>query len=277
MIRTLWLMAVLAAVASTAAAQSIQLAPLENTQAPADSQEGEVVWLPNYHFHLNMAHLSSDDPRYVWDANYGGEFGIVAVGRTQLTFVANYQAGLGDEFHPFDPNQGNYTLDGVLSTRVKGFYVAGVFHHLSRHLADRAKRPPVDWNMFGGRVGATFKQNDTDIDARLDLFGTILKTNVDYNWEMHAGVRAHHRIYGTLGVMGAGTLRVVGTNGLANRGNQTGGRGEGGLRVSGKAATVELYLAIERVIDPYPTPLFNNIGYANTATFFSVGMRLLSR
>jgi len=42
----------------------------------------------------------------------------------------------------------------VLSTRVKGFYVAGVFHHLSRHLADRAKRPPVDWNMFGGRVGA---------------------------------------------------------------------------------------------------------------------------
>jgi hypothetical protein len=47
--------------------------------------------------------------------------------------------------------------------------------------------------------------------------------------------------------------------------------------VSGKAATVELYLAIERVIDPYPTPLFNSITYANTATFASVGMRLLSR
>lgn len=277
MMRTLCLMAALAAVGSPAAAQSIQLAPLENTQAPADNPEGEIVWLPNYHFHLNMAHLSSDDQRYVWDANYGGEFGIVAVGRTQLTFVANYQAGLGEEFHPFDPNQGNYTLDGVLSTRVKGFYVAGVFHHLSRHLADRAKRPPVDWNMFGGRVGATFKRNDTDIDARVDLLGTILKTNVDYDWELHAGVRAHHRIYGTLGVMGAATLREVGTNGLANRGNQTGGRGEGGLRVSGKAATVELYLAIERVIDPYPTPLFNSIGYANTATFASVGMRLLSR
>jgi hypothetical protein len=284
MMRTLCLAVAfaLAAAAGTATAQSIQLAPLENVQAPADNPEGQIVWLPNYHFHLNMAHLSSDDQRYVWDANYGGEFGIVAVGRTQLTFVANYQAGLGEEFHPFDPVQGNYTLDGVISSRVKGVYVAGVFHHLSRHLADRAKEPPVDWNMFGGRVGATFKRNDTDIDARFDLLGAILKTNVDYNWEMHAGVRAHRRIYGTLGVMAAATLREVGTNGLANRGNQTGGRGEGGLRVSGKAATIELYFAVERVIDPYPVGLLGTAAlsttpYVNTATYASVGMRLLTR
>ena len=271
MMRSLCLAAALAAAASTATAQSIQLAPLENVQAPPDNPEGAVVWLPNYHFHLNMAHLSNDSPRYNWDANYGGEFGIVAVGRTQLTFVANYQAVLGDEFHPFDPNQGNYTIDGVLSSRAKGFYVAAVFHHLSRHLADRAKRPLVDWNMFGGRVGALFKRNGTDVEARVDLLGAILKTNVDYNWEMHAGVRAHHRVYGTVGLIGSATLREVGTNGLlGNRGTQTGGRGEGGLRVSGKAATVELYLAVERVIDPYPTEF-------GTASYASVGMRLLTR
>ena len=270
MMRAVCLAAALAAAASTATAQTIQLAPLENVQAPADNPEGAVVWLPNYHFHLNMAHLSHDSPRYSWDANYGGEFGIVAVGRTQLTFVANYQAGIGDEFHPFDPNQGNYTLDGVISSRVKGFYVAGVFHHLSRHLADRAKRPPVDWNMMGGRVGSVFKRGDTDVEARVDLLGAILKTNVDYDWELHAGVRAHHRIYGTFGVMGAATLREVGTNGLGNRGTQHGGRVEGGMRVSGKAATIELYLATEKVIDPYPTEF-------GSATYASVGMRLLSR
>ena len=98
MLRTLWLAAVFAAAVSTATAQSIQLAPLQNTQAPLDNPEGTVVWLPSYDFHLNMAHLSSDSPRYNWDANYGGELGIVAVGHTQLTFVANYQAVLGDEF-----------------------------------------------------------------------------------------------------------------------------------------------------------------------------------
>ena len=268
--RTLCLAAVLAAAAGTAAAQSIQLAPLANVQAPTGNPEGAVVWLPNYHFHLNMAHLSHDSPRYSWDANYGGELGLVAVGRTQLTFVANYQAGLGDEFHPFDPNQGNYTIDGVLSTRVKGVYVAGVFHHLSRHLADRPKRPPVDWNMIGGRVGTIFTRAGTEIEARFDVLGAILKTNVDYDWEMHAGVRVHHRVYGTLGLIGGAMLREVGTNGLGSRGNQTGGRGEGGLRVSGKAATIELYGAVERVIDPYPTEF-------GTTSYASVGMRLLTR
>jgi hypothetical protein len=266
----LFLAAVLAAAASPAMGQSIQLAPLENTQAPVDNPEGAVVWLPNYKFHLNMAHLSDESPRYNWDANYGGELGIVAVGRTQLTFVANYQAVLGEEFHPFDPNQGNYTVDGVLSSRIKGFYVAGVFHHLSRHLADRPKRPPVDWNMMGGRIGGIFKSGGTDVEARFDLLGAILKTNVDYNWEMHAGARAHHHVYGTFGLIGSAMLRQVGTNGLGNRGTQTGGRGEGGFRISGKAATIELYLAAEKVIDPYPTEF-------STANYASVGMRLLTR
>jgi hypothetical protein len=270
MIRTLCLAAALFAAAGAATAQTIQLAPLENSQAPADIPDGTLVFLPSYHFHLNMSHLSDPDPRYVWDANYGGEFGIVAYGRTQLTFVANYQAVLGEQFHPFDPNQGNYILDGVLSTRFRGLEVAGVFHHLSRHLADRAKRPPVDWNMMGGRVGTHFTRGGTDIEARLDLQGAILKTNVDYDWELHAGVRAHHRLFGTLGVIGAAQIRELGVDGTRNRGNQTGGRGEGGLRVSGKAATIELYLAVERVIDPYPTEF-------GAGTWASVGMRLLSR
>jgi hypothetical protein len=275
MMRSLWLAAALAVVASAATAQSIQLAPLANAQAPTDNPEGALVWLPNYHFHLNMAHLSDEDERYNWDANYGGELGIVAVGRTQLTFVANYQAVLGEEFHPFDPNQGNYTIDGVLSTRVKGFYVAGVFHHLSRHLADRPKEPPVDWNMMGGRVGTMFTRGGTDVEARFDLLGAILKTNVDYDWEMHAGVRVHRRVYGTAGWIASAMLREVGTNGRGNRGNQTGGRVEGGLRVSGKAATIELYLAAERVIDPYPIPL--PTPWLGTASYASVGMRLLTR
>ena len=270
MMRSWCLVALLLATGRVASAQSIQLAPLENTQAPADIPDGAVVFFPTYRFHLNMAHLSSDSPRYNWDANYGGELGIVAYGRTQLTFVANYQAGLGEEFHPFDPNQGNYTIDGVLSTRVKGFYAAGVFHHLSRHLADRPKRPPVDWNMMGARVGTMFARGGTDVEARLDFLGAILKTNVDYNWELHAGARAHRRVYGTVGLLGSAMLRKVGTNGLGNRGTQTGGRGEGAVRVSGKAATIELYLAVERVIDPYPTE-FGSVSYA------SVGMRLLTR
>ena len=75
--------------------------------------------------------------------------------------------------------------------------------------------------MMGGRIGHIFTSGGTDVEARFDLLGAILKTNVDYNWEMHAGVRAHHHVYGTLGLIGSAMLRQVGTNGLGNRGTQT--------------------------------------------------------
>jgi len=224
---------------------------LAQSIAPPQKTDGFQLF-PRYDFHLTAEHLSHDDPRYVWDMNYGGELDLFGYRSTRLTFVANYQAGLGEEFHPFDPNQGNYTIDGVLSTRVKGFYVAGVFHHLSRHLADRPKRPPVDWNMFGGRVGAVFNRNGTDVEARVDLLGAILKTNVDYNWEMHAGLRVHHHVYGTFGLIGSATLREITTNGLGNRGTQTGGRLEAGVRLNGRGAAIELFIGIERRLDADP-------------------------
>ena len=62
-----------------------------------------------------MEHLFSEDPRFVWDANFGGELDMVDYGRGRATFVANYQTILGSEFRAFDPNQGNYILEGSTS------------------------------------------------------------------------------------------------------------------------------------------------------------------
>ena len=251
MIRTWWLALLVLAAGRVTSAQSIQLAPLAHTQAPADNPEGTFVFLPSYHFHLNMAHLSSDSPRYIWDANYGGELGIFAYGRTQATFVANYQAVLGEEFHPFDPNQGNYILDGVLSTRFKGVYVAGVFHHLSRHLADRPKEPPVDWNMVGGRVGTQFTRGGTDVDARFDLLGSIVKTNVDYDWEMHTGALVHRRVLRHVRPhrRRAAALHRAPTT-FATAATRLAAAAKAASGSAGEPCTVELYLAVERVDRP---------------------------
>ena len=80
MMRTLCLAAAFAAAAGTCHGPVDPARRLShNTQAPADNPEGAVVLLPRYHFHLNMAHLSNDSPRYNWDTNYGGELDIVAV------------------------------------------------------------------------------------------------------------------------------------------------------------------------------------------------------
>ena len=72
------------------------------------------------------------------------------------------------------------------------------------------------------------------------------------------------------GVLAAGHVRWLGTDGSLDRGTQTGARAEGGVRFSGKGAAVELFVAVERRIDPYP--LESGIG-----TWAGAGFRLLSR
>ena len=263
MIRRLLLAMALAAYANSAAAQST--AP--QTQPPATR---EIEFLPGYDFHLNMEHLSHDDPRYVWDTNFGGELGIIGYGSSRITFVANYQAILGEEFHPFDPNQGNYILEGDLTTAFAGLEVGGVFYHQSRHLADRPKRQPVDWNMVGGRVRKRLVRGPTRVDARVDLRGAILRTYVDYRWELDCGVTARHQLRSAVDVIGAVSLRHMGVDGSRDRGGQTGYRGEGGMLFTGRAGAVELFLAVERRIDAYPLEF-------GSETWTSVGMRLLSR
>jgi hypothetical protein len=51
---------------------------------------------------------------------------------------------------------------------------------------------------------------------------------------------------------------------------QTGFRAEGGVRIEGRGAASELFVAGERRIDPYPL----EFGHA---TWFTAGFRLLSR
>jgi hypothetical protein len=77
---------------------------------PPDNPEGAVVWLPSYHFHLNMA-TSGARARATTGTPTTAASSASSRWGGRLTFVANYQAVLGDEFHPFDPNQGNYTID----------------------------------------------------------------------------------------------------------------------------------------------------------------------
>ena len=63
-------------------------------------------------------------------------------------------------------------------------------------------------------------------------------------------------------------LRVVGTDGTRGRGTLVGVRSEGGVRLAGTGAVVELFVAVERRIDPYP------IQFAS-ATWLAAGFRLL--
>ena len=91
-------------------------------QTPDDDQPepAQVQLLPRTEFRLSAEHISAENLMFVWDMNFGGELDVIDYGTGRATFVANYQAILGDEFRYFDPNQGNYILIGSAAMRTRG-------------------------------------------------------------------------------------------------------------------------------------------------------------
>ena len=229
-----------------------------------------VEFLSRAVFYMSAELLADEDPRLVWDTNFGGELDVIDYRAGRLTFAANYQAILGEELRAFDPNQGNYILEGAASARLQQVEIAGVFYHQSRHLADRPKVDPIDWNMIGGRVRGTFLAGAMYFDARADLRTAIQRSFVDYEWEFDGRVRGDRLLRPGVGVLVAAWVRHLGVDGSRNRSGQTGLRGEAGLRFEGGAGAAELFVAAERRIDPYPLEF-------GSAVWVSAGFRLLSR
>jgi hypothetical protein len=223
---------------------------------------------PRYDFHLQAEHLSGDDPRFVWDADFGGEIDAVDYDYGRFTFWANYEVVMGEELRIFDPNQGNYILAGSLSLRTRAVEVAGVFYHQSRHLSDRVKVPPVDWNMMGGRIIHERASGAIEWRGLADLRKMIQRSEVDYEWELDTDARLRVALRPRVKFITGGGVRVLGVDGSRGRGTQAGYRAEAGVRVEGEAGAFELFVAGERRIDPYPVEF-------GTATWVKAGFRIL--
>ena len=172
-----------------AACLLLMLAAVHPAAAQTPTQTS-VTFVPRYEFHLGAERLAQSDPRFVWDTNFGGSIDFVDYGLGRTTFTANYEAVLGQEFRTFDPNQGNYLLDLSSSVRAGGVEVAGMLHHTSRHLSDRPKRFPVDWNMLGVTLRHETRHGALTLVTGGDVMRTILKSYVDYDWEANGRVEA---------------------------------------------------------------------------------------
>src|SRR3990170_4410457 len=93
-----------------ATAEAVAQQPLADP--PSTSQ-----FMSRYDFHVAAAALASDDQRFTWDTHLAAEVDLVDYVQGRLTFLADYQALLGEEFRPFDPYQSNYTLAVSASVR----------------------------------------------------------------------------------------------------------------------------------------------------------------
>jgi hypothetical protein len=238
--------------------------------ATAPPSGDRVVFLPRFDVYVEASHLVSDDERYVWDARYAGEFDVVDYGIGRTTLFATYHVVLGEEHQLFDPNQGNYILGGRSSIRIGGTEVSGVFYHQSRHMADRVRPFTVAWNMVGGRVARPVSVRRLSLDPRVDVRGVTQHSFVDYRWEVEADVAATYPLTPHVAFISDGNLRRLGVDGTAGRGTQTGARGEAGVRLAGRRGAVDLFVAAERRVDPYPLE-------RGTVAWLSAGFRVLTR
>ena len=242
-------------------------------QQPLASPPTSPQFLSRYDFHLSAAALANDDQRFSWDTHFGGDIDIVDYVYGRASTVMDYEAVLGNEFRPFDPNQGSYILELSTSYRIKRTEVAAIFHHVSRHLSDRPKAIPVAWNVLGVRVlhAATLKKATIDMVA--DFGGTTQKVNVDYRWSGNVDVVVRRQVAPRAAVFASGSghlMSVIPSPPLAKRHTQTGGVVEGGLRFIGEAGVGELFVGYEHRFDAYP------LGFARER-WFMVGFRVLRR
>jgi hypothetical protein len=236
-------------------------------QAPAGAEI-----LSRYDFHLTASALASNDPKFSWDTHFGGSLDLVdyVVGRAAI--LADYEAVVGNEYRLFDPNQGNYVLEASSSARIgSSTEIVGVFHHVSRHLSDRPKVFAIAWNVLGGRMLHQVVIRGVTIDIDLEGGKVVQHAYVDYKWIGELRAQVARPLNQRVGIYGRGDAQWFGMTGeVADRGSQAGGELEAGLRVNGRAATLELYVGVERRVDAYPLD-------RQPRNWALAGFRLLSR
>lgn len=231
-------------------------------------------FLSRYDFHMSVYKLiGEEDPaeRFSWDTHFGGSFDLIDYYFGRATVNIDYEAVLGHEYRPFDPNQANYMLEASLSARIGKTEVAGVFHHMSRHLSDRPKPNAVAWNAPGGRLLRRFTANDVTIDTAIDIGRVIQHSFVDYTWIGEGDVLVRRPVSPRVGIFAHGSGQFFFVNGtIPDRGTQVGTLLEGGIRVAGRGGALEAFAGFERRVDAYPLERVPQ-------NWVLAGFRLLSR
>ena len=201
--------------------------------------------------HLNGADA---DTRFNWDADLAIDVDVVDAGYFRGNLFINIETIIGNEFRGVDPNQNNYTADLSVFTRLPKGELSTTFHHVSRHLADRATDKSVSWNMFGVGYGNTFTLGNLNLDAGVRALWTVERAGVDYDAQYGGYLKVIRPFNDRLALIGTIDGVSVRIDPFArNRSGYEGGQLEAGLRITTGVATVDLLVGHERRIDATST------------------------
>ena len=240
------------ALAAAAALVAVAALPVR-AQSVVSAPPSHPEFLPRFDFQIVGAGLADDDPHFSWDTHWTGDFDLIDYVYGRLGFRADYETILGQEFRPFDPYQSNYYLSVSASFRRGSNEWALLFHHVSRHLGDRPKRDPVAYNAWIVRLLKRIERASGTIDVTGNLGPVVARAWVDYNWLGNVDVMVRRPLRSTRALYGRGYGETYGVDeDVAGRGQQWGGRLEAGVRFTGKAAAIDVFGGVERMIDANP-------------------------
>jgi hypothetical protein len=240
-------------------------------QEPLPNPPSTPEFMSRFAFKMWAAGLSYDDPRFKWDTHWAGDFDLVDYMYGRATFVADYQALLGNEYRPFDPYQSNYLLEAAGSIRFPQVEMFVVLNHVSRHLGDRPKRIAVAENSLGPRFLRRFASGGTTFDVRADWRKVIERAYMDYDWIGAGDLTVRHPVSKRAALYGlaAGETYVIDKS-ISTRDTQNGGRLEAGVRVQGAVAAMDFFGGVQRMVDADPLD-------RTTRTWAYAGFRLVGK
>jgi hypothetical protein len=238
--------AFLAFAATTATAQT---APL-----PGDARGDRTGLLTRAAFFLSLAGMETEDPRFSVVQRSRADVDFADYGRGRINFLFDGELVMGSERRTFDLNQANVIFEASASVRIATVEVAGVVHHVSRHVVDRAFDRVPAWHTIGVRGTRVFSAPRSALAVTLEYGHVVQHTFVDYTSIGQATIRFDERLGGVAHVFAMGAGEIVGVDSsVSNRDRQTGARLEGGVHLPSPHAAADFYAAWERRVDGYPT------------------------
>ena len=189
-------------------------------------------------------------PRFDWDVDFRFDADLLDFGFVRANVLAQVETIVGSELRDVDPNQNNYTADFTLFFRLPRGELGATFHHVSRHLADRADRGSVSWNMVGVSYGERFAIGPARLDAGVRALGTTERAGVDYTAQIEGYGALELPLNPKLSLIAAaGVVAAPVERAMFDRGMRRGGRLSGGVRLPAPAGAVDLYAGWEQRID----------------------------
>ena len=205
-------------------------------------------------FFLSLAKLESEDPRFAWVHRDRADVDLAAYGRGRVNLLIDTELVMGNERRSFDLNQANVMFEASGSWRAGPIEIAGVAHHVSRHVVDREFDRVPAWHTIGVRGVGLVSGPRASAAFGFEYGHVVQHTFVDYSWTSQLTIRFERTFESDARLFASGSAGLVGVDpSVLHRDSQSGGRVEGGMRLPPRRAALEIYAAWERRVDAYPT------------------------